>query len=64
MINMNEEYYVVSLNGDMVAMVEIKEAESFDSKKFIKDLVEDGYKVQCVSKEQKDILLPKDISLN
>jgi hypothetical protein len=48
----------------MVAMVEIKEAESFDSKKFIKDLVEDGYKVQCVSKEQKDILLPKDISLN
>ena len=59
-----EEYYVVSLNGDRVAMVEIKEAESFDSKKFIKDLVEDGYKVQCVSKEQKDILLPKDISLN
>ena len=59
-----EEYYVVSLNGDMVAMVEIKEAESFDSKRFIKDLVEDGYKVQCVSKEQKDILLPKDISLN
>jgi hypothetical protein len=64
MSNMSEEYYVVSLNGDMVAMVEIKEAESFDSKKFIKDLVEDGYKVQCVSKEQKDILLPKDISLN
>ena len=59
-----EEYYVVSLNGDMIAMVDITEAESFDSQKFIKDLVADGYKVQCVSKEQKYILLPKDISLN
>ena len=59
-----EEYYVVSLNGDMIAMVDITEVESFDSKKFIKDLVADGYKVQCVSKEQKYILLPKDISLN
>jgi predicted CoA-binding protein len=61
---MSEEYYVVSLNGDMVAMVEIKETESFDSNNFIKELLADGYKVQCVSKEQKDILLPKDISLN
>jgi hypothetical protein len=61
---MSEEYYVVSLNGDMIAMVDITEAENFDSKKFISDLVADGYKVQCVSKEQKDILLPKDISLN
>ena len=59
-----EEYYVVSLNGNMIAMVDITEAESFDSNNFIKDLVADGYKVQCVSKEQKDILLPKDISLN
>ena len=61
---MNEEYYVVSLNGDMIAMVDITEVISFDSQKFIKDLVADGYKVQCVSKEQKYILLPKDISLN
>ena len=61
---MSEEYYVVSLNGDMIAMVDITEVEIFDSKKFIKDLMADGYKVQCVSKEQKDILLPKDISLN
>lgn len=61
---MNEEYYVVSLNGDMIAMVDITEVISFDSNKFIKDLVADGYKVQCVSKEQKDILLPKDLSLN
>lgn len=59
-----EEYYVVSLNGDMVAMVEIKEAESFDSNNFIKELLADGYKVQCVSKEQKDILMPNDLSLN
>lgn len=59
-----EEYYVVSLNGDMVAMVEIKEAESFDSNNFIKELLADGYKVQCVSKEQKDILMPNDSSLN
>lgn len=59
-----EEYYVVSLNGDMVAMVEIKEAESFDSNNFIKELLAGGYKVQCVSKEQKDILMPNDSSLN
>ena len=59
-----EEYYVVSLNGDMIAMVDITEVESFDSQKFIKDLVADGYKVQCVSKEQKDILMPNDSSLN
>lgn len=61
---MNEEYYVVSLNGSMVAMVEIKEAENFDSNNFIKELLADGYKVQCVSKEQKDILMPNDLSLN
>jgi hypothetical protein len=48
----------------MIAMVTIKEVGSFNSEKFISDLTKDGYKVQCVSKEQKDILLPKDISLN
>jgi hypothetical protein len=61
---MNEEYYVVSYDGNMIAMVTIKEVGSFNSEKFISDLTKDGYKVQCVSKEQKDILLPKDISLN
>lgn len=61
---MREEYYVVSLNGDMIAMVEIKEPESFNSENFILDLTKDGYKVQFVSKDQKDILLPKDVSLN
>jgi hypothetical protein len=61
---MREEYYVVSLNGDMIAMVEIKEPESFNSENFISDLTKDGYKVQFVSKDQKDILLPKNISLN
>ena len=61
---MSEEYYVVSLNGNMIAMVDITEAESFDSQKFIKELLADGYKVQCVSKEQKDILMPNDSSLN
>ena len=61
---MNEEYYVVSYDGNMIAMVTIKEVRSFNSEKFISDLTKDGYKAQCVSKEQKDILLPKDISLN
>jgi hypothetical protein len=61
---MKEEYYVVSHYGNMIAMVEIKEPESFNSENFILDLTKDGYKVQCVSKDQKDILLPKDASLN
>jgi hypothetical protein len=61
---MKEEYYVVSHYGNMIAMVEIKEPESFNSENFILDLTKDGYKVQCVSKDQKDILLPKDVSLN
>ena len=59
-----EMYYVISHNGNMLAMVEIKDLENFDNNQFVKDLVADGYKVQCVSKEQKDILLPKDVSLN
>jgi hypothetical protein len=48
---MNEEYYVVSYDGKMIAMVTIKEVRSFNSEKFISDLTKDGYKVQCVSKE-------------
>jgi hypothetical protein len=62
---MSEEiYYVVSYDGKMMAMIEIKEPDNFNYDNFMRQMTKDGYKVQCVSKEQKDILLPKDISLN
>ena len=38
---MNEEYYVVSYDGTMIAMVTIKEVKSFNSEKFISDLTKD-----------------------
>ena len=59
-----EEYYVVSYDGKMMAMIEIKEPEKFDSANFTRQMTEDGYKVQCITKEQKDILMPQDLSLN
>jgi hypothetical protein len=62
---MSEEiYYVVSYDGKMMAMIEIKEPENFNYDNFMRQMTEDGYKVQCITKEQKDILMPKDLSLN
>lgn len=62
---MNEEiYYIVSYDGKMMAMIEIKEPEKFDSANFARQMTEDGYKVQCITKEQKNILMPQDLLLN
>lgn len=62
---MNEEiYYIVSYDGKMMAMIEIKEPEKFDSANFTRQMTEGGYKVQCITKEQKNILMPQDLLLN
>ena len=59
-----EMYYVVSYDSKMVAMVTITDTVNFDLSNFLQEINTDGYKAQSITKEQKDILLPKDLSLN
>jgi len=59
-----EMYYVVSYDSKMVAMVTITDTVNFDLSNFLQEINKDGYKAQSITKEQKDILLPKDLSLN
>lgn len=59
-----EMYYVVTYDSKMVAMVTITDTVNFDLSNFLQELNKDGYKAQSITKEQKDILLPKDLSLN
>ena len=59
-----EMYYVVTYDSKMVAMVTITDTVNFDLSNFLQEINKDGYKAQSITKEQKDILLPKDLSLN
>jgi replication initiation and membrane attachment protein DnaB len=59
-----EMYYVVTYDSKMVAMVTITDTVNFDLSNFLQEINTDGYKAQSITKEQKDILLPKDLSLN
>jgi len=59
-----EEYYVISYDGQMIALVEIQNLELFDNEQFVSDLNGDGYKIQKITKTQKEILLPENVNLN
>lgn len=59
-----EEYYVISYDGEMVALVEIQDLELFDNEHFVSELSGDGYKIQKITKTQKEILMPENVSLN
>ena len=59
-----EEYYLISYNGQMIAIVEIQNLELFDNEQFVSDLSSDGYNIQKITKTQKEILLPENANLN
>lgn len=59
-----EMYYIVFYDSKMVAMVTITDTINFDLDNFLKEINKGGYKAQSITKEQKDILMPKDLSLN
>jgi hypothetical protein len=48
----------------MIAMVTITDTVNFDLNNFLKEINKYGYKAQSITRDQKDILLPKDLSLN
>lgn len=59
-----ENYWLISFEKTMLAILELKDMSEIRQEEFIKEFETDGYSIKKISKEQKDILLPKDVSLN
>lgn len=56
--------YILSAEGQIMALVEIVDLSKFDEAGFISDSEKNGFKVQQISETQKMILVPKDANLN
>lgn len=56
--------YLLSQDGVMMALVEITDTRKFDEKNFIEESEKSGFKVQVITDVQKQVLMPKDVSLN
>ena len=56
--------YILSAEGQIMALVEIVDLSKFDEAGFIADSEKNGFKVQKISDTQKMILVPKEVGLN
>lgn len=56
--------YILSAEGQIMALVEIVDLSKFDEAGFIADSEKNGFKVQQITETQKSVLMPNDFTLN
>jgi len=56
--------FLVSEDGVITAILEIDDMDKFDVAAFLKESKKNGFRVQEITDIQRDILMPKDSSLN